>query len=326
MSNLIVITGITGTQRGSIANTYLHLPGWKVRGLTRTPTSPKAQSWASKGVEIVYADLNDLSSLKIAFQGATVIFGVTGFWTSFQDPKSLELKRSEQDITEYSYEVEVQQGKNIADAAVTVPILQRCIFSSRASATKWSGGKFHRIYHMDSKAVVVDYIEGLEGLNGKFSQIQAPIYFNLLWQWGLPTTPRKQEDGIYRIHGVGSSNIPIPFGDVQSDFGRCFQAVAEASAGINFLALGEMLSWDKYLEIRAQSQKVPAGGYEEHTIALFEELLPGGLGRDFGENVLFAQQFGYEGGSGDVVRPEQFGIQMTPFEEYCAKTDFSAIL
>ncbi|KAL2826720.1 putative NAD dependent epimerase/dehydratase [Aspergillus cavernicola] len=326
MSKIIVVTGITGAQGGSVGSTYLELPGWKVRGVTRNSSSNKAKEWAEKGVEIVTGDLNDPKSLETAFENANVIFGVTDFWTIFQDPESGSKKKPDQDITEYCFEVEVQQGKNMADVASRVPTLERFVFSSMASASKWSNGKFNQLYHMDSKAVVVDHIQTLKGLEDKFSQIQAPIYFNLLWQWGLPTTPKKQDDGSYRIHGVGPSNIPIPFGNVQQDFGRCVKAVADAQPGLNFLAVGEMLSWVTYLATWCESQGVQVGGYEEHTIESFMELLPGGLGREFGENVLFAQQFGYDGRDPTVVRPEQFGIRMTSFKEYCERADFSSIL
>ncbi|RDW90158.1 uncharacterized protein DSM5745_01933 [Aspergillus mulundensis] len=327
MSKLIAITGITGTQGGSVANTYLALPGWKVRGLTRNPSSPKAQEWASKGVEMVAADLNDLSSLEKALQGATVIFGVTDFWTIFQDPESMTKKKPGQDITEYCFEVEVAQGKNLADAVAKIHSLDRFVFSSMASAKTASKGKFGGIWHMESKAVVVKYIQqSLPGLKDKFSQIQAPIYYNLLWQWGLPTTPRKDSNGSYIIQGVGPSNILVPFGDVQNDFGQCVKAVVDAKPGTNLLAVGEMLSWDSYLETWCKSQNVPVGRYVEHTIDSFAQLLPGGLGREFGENVLFAQEFAYDGGEAGVVRPEQFGIGMTSFKEYCEKTDFSSIL
>jgi hypothetical protein len=44
---------------------------------------------------------------------------------------------------------------------------------------------------MDSKTLAVDYAITLPGLKGKFSQIQATIYYNLPWEWGLPTTPKK---------------------------------------------------------------------------------------------------------------------------------------
>ncbi|PYI29938.1 putative NAD dependent epimerase/dehydratase [Aspergillus indologenus CBS 114.80] len=326
MSKLIVITGVTGVQASSVASTYLQLPGWRVRGVTRNPSSAKAMELQARGVEIVSGDLNYPDSLEAAFRNATVIFGVTDFWTIFQDGESMTKKRPDQDLTEYCFEVEVQQGKNLADVAARVPTLERFVFSSMASANKWSKGKFPRVYHMDSKAVVVDHIRSLAGLKDRFSQIQAPIYFNLLWQWGLPTTPKKQTDGSYRISGVGPAIIPVPFGDVQNDFGQCVRAVADGPPGLNLLAVGEFLSWDAYIDIWCQSQRVPNGGYEEHTIESFENLLPGGLGREFGENVLFAQQFGYDGGDPTVVRPSQFDIKMTSFKEYCKRTDFSSIL
>ncbi|KAL2840182.1 hypothetical protein BJY01DRAFT_250096 [Aspergillus pseudoustus] len=92
------------------------------------------------------------------------------------------------------------------------------------------------------------------------------------------------------------------------------------------LAVGEMLSWDVYIETWCKSQGVNVGQYREHTIEEYEELLPGGLGREFGENVLFAQEFGYDGSEAGVKRPEEFGVRMTSFKEYCERTDFSAIL
>ena len=140
---------------------------------------------------MVQADVNNTSSLIAAFKDANVIFGVTDFWTIFKDPESQLRKKPDQDVTEYCFEVELQQGKNLADAAATVTSLHRYIFSSMASPTKWSNGKFKLLYHMDSKALAVDYAKSLPQLVGKFSQIQAPIYFNLLWEWGLPTTPKK---------------------------------------------------------------------------------------------------------------------------------------
>lgn len=73
---------------------------------------------------------------------------------------------------------------------------------------------------------------------------------------------------------------------------------------MNFFAVGDMLSWNEYLDIWCQSQGVPRGKYNQLALEKFEELLPGGLGREFGENVLFAQEFGYEGGN-PVTRPNE---------------------
>ncbi len=221
------------------------------------------------------------------------------------------------------------QAKNLADSAAQIPTLERYVFSSMANASKWSHGKFSRLYHMDSKALAVDYALTLPGLQGKFSQIQAAIYYNLPWEWGLPTTPQKvssprrmlvgsrtekqqQNDGSYNITAIGSGDAPLPFLDVHRDFGSCVQTVVNAAPGVNFFAVSEMLSWNQYLATWCQSQGVPRGKYNQVSLEKFEELLPGGLGREFGENVLFAQQFGYEGGD-PVVRPREVIIAFPLF-------------
>ena len=121
----------------------------------------------------------------------------------------------------------------------------------------------------------------------------------------------QQADGTYNIKGIGSPDTPVPFGDVQGDFGRCFKAVVDSKHGTNFLALGEMLSWNRYLDIWCRSQKVPRGKVETKTLQEYEEILPGGLGREFGENVLFGQQFGYDGGDPTVIRPSDVSFPKT---------------
>ncbi|KAH6867392.1 NmrA-like family protein [Thelonectria olida] len=290
MSKLIVILGITGVQGSSVANTYLQTAGWKVRGLTRNPNTPNAIGWVAKGVEIVQADLDNVESLKKAFVGATVVFGVTDFWTIFKDPESANKKQAGQVLVQYCKEVELQQGKNIADAAATVPGLSRYVFSSMAHATKSSGGK---------------YKEFLTSLHGKFSQVQAPIYFQLPWQWGLPPTPKEQADGTWRMNGIGPGDKGIPFGDVSQDVGPCVKAVAEAEPNANLFAVGEYLSWSDYLRIFCETQGLKYGGYDEFSHEKFCELLPGGLGHEFSHNVLFAHEFGYEGTDPEVVRPNK---------------------
>lgn len=44
---------------------------------------------------------------------------------------------------------------------------------------------------MDSKAKAVTYAQSLPELKDKFSQIQAPIYFQIATEWGLPVEPKK---------------------------------------------------------------------------------------------------------------------------------------
>ncbi|KAJ5910489.1 NmrA-like family protein [Penicillium tannophilum] len=325
MSQLIVILGITGVQGSSVADTYLLNADWKIRGVTRNPESDKAKQWAAKGVEIVKGDLDDVVSLKRAFVGADVIFGVTDFWTIFQDPESQTKKKPGQELVEYCYEVELQQGKNIADAAAAVPDLFRYIFSSMANATTSSSGKYDKLYHMNSKAEAAVYAQSLPTLAGKFSQIQAPIYFQLPWEWGLPTTPKKTADGTWRMTGIGAGNRGIPFGHVRKDLGPCVKAIAESEPNVNLFAIGDYVSWTEYLRTFCESQGLKYGGYDEVSYDTFCKLLPGGLGHEFGHNVLFALDFGYEGSDPAVVRPEKFGLKMTSFREYCKETDFSKL-
>ncbi|OQD84339.1 hypothetical protein PENANT_c013G08355 [Penicillium antarcticum] len=305
MSRLIVILGVTGVQGSSVADTYLQSAGWKIRGVTRNPTSESAKDWAAKGIEIVKGDLDDVVSLKRAFVGADIIFGVTDFWTIFKDPESQRKKNPGQELVEYCYDVELQQGKNIADAAATVSGLCRYILSSMAHAGTSSNGKFAKLYHMDSKADAALYAQSLPALVGKFSQVQAPIYFQLPWQWGLPTTPKKVTDGTWRMAGIGPGDKGIPFGHVRKDLGPCVKAVAEAEANVNLFAVGQYVSWSDYLQIFCETQGLTYGGYDELSYDKFCELLPGGLGHEFAHNVLFALEFGYEGTDPAVVKPEK---------------------
>jgi len=54
-------------------------PSWSIRGLTRNPASDSAVAFANSGVDVVNADLNDVKSLKAAFNSANYIFAYTDF-------------------------------------------------------------------------------------------------------------------------------------------------------------------------------------------------------------------------------------------------------
>jgi nucleoside-diphosphate-sugar epimerase len=65
MTKLIVIIGITGNQGSSVASTFLADPTWRIRGLTRNPSSPASRALSACGVEMLHADLHVPSSLKL---------------------------------------------------------------------------------------------------------------------------------------------------------------------------------------------------------------------------------------------------------------------
>lgn len=81
MAKVITVIGVTGNQGGSVAQRFLQDSKFHVRGITRNPNSPAAEKLATQGVEIVKADLDDVSSLVQAFHGSNLIFSVTNYWS-----------------------------------------------------------------------------------------------------------------------------------------------------------------------------------------------------------------------------------------------------
>jgi hypothetical protein len=140
-----------------------------------------------QGIEIVQANVDDVATLKAAFQGADIIFGNTVYSSNAVAPG----------MQQASYELEVQQGKNIAYAAATVATLELFIWSSLSAATKWSEGIYSRIYHFDSKAHVVDYIkEQLPSLFQKTSILQMGLFMDN-WKGGEAFVPWQKVKGAF---------------------------------------------------------------------------------------------------------------------------------
>nr|CDI54585.1 conserved hypothetical protein [Melanopsichium pennsylvanicum 4] len=81
---LLTIFGATGNQ-----------------GITRDTCKPAAQELAKQGVDVVFADLDDLASLQKALDGSYGVFAVTNFWEANDGAK------------------ETRQGRNIVDASIS---------------------------------------------------------------------------------------------------------------------------------------------------------------------------------------------------------------
>lgn len=111
------------------------------------------------------------------------------------NPNSPDLAflKAGQNVREMSYDLEYQQGKNIADAVASVVSgLELFIWSSLSNSTKWSGGKYKGVYHFDSKADVVDYInEKYPLLAQKMSILQMGLFVTN-WKWGGVAVPWKK--------------------------------------------------------------------------------------------------------------------------------------
>lgn len=121
----VLVTGATGRQGGAVIRHMLQ-SGWRLRALTRNPKSDAAQALVQKGVEVVGGDLEDSGSIARAAAGVYGIYSVQDFW-------AVGAKR------------EVQQGKNLADAAKKVGV-KHFVYSSVGGAERKTG-----IPHWESK-------------------------------------------------------------------------------------------------------------------------------------------------------------------------------
>ena len=96
-------------------------------------------------------------------------------------------------MNEFCFDLEVQQGKNISNAAAKVKTLERYVCSSLSDVKKWSNGKYTWVYHFDSKAKVVEYIKDeLPELAKKMSVLQIGLY-TTHWQAAPFLAPQKVE-------------------------------------------------------------------------------------------------------------------------------------
>ena len=92
-------------------------------------------------------------------------------------------------VGQYTYDIEVQQGKNVADAAATIPTLKRLVWSSLTDVRGRSHGKYVQAYHLDSKYTVWSYMRSLPSLKEKASAVLMGGFMDNLantpQQWGI---------------------------------------------------------------------------------------------------------------------------------------------
>lgn len=126
-----------------------------------------------RGVEVISADLDDPNSLKKAFEGANAIFAYTAADVLATTPEAFSTFASggAASIGEAAYPIEIRQGRNIADAAASIPGLERLVWSSLSDIRKLSGGKYQNAWHENAKAEIAEYMRSLPALRGKVNTV-----------------------------------------------------------------------------------------------------------------------------------------------------------
>lgn len=176
----IAVLGSTGSQGGGLCRAILDdsAGGFACRAITRDPSKDKAKELASKGAEVVQADIDDVESLKKAFAGAHGVYAVTNFWEHFSGDK------------------EKTQAKNIAEAAKAAGV-KHVVWSTLEDTRKLMADddermpmlqEKYRVPHFDAKAEADEYFSGLP-----VTRLVTSYYWDNLYMFGL--APKKGEDG-----------------------------------------------------------------------------------------------------------------------------------
>ncbi|KAG7668584.1 hypothetical protein Ndes2526B_g03794 [Nannochloris sp. 'desiccata'] len=182
----VAVCGATGQQGGATVDALVKLGGFRIKAITRDTTSAKSQALAARdGVETVKADFDDLESLKAAFEGCDAVFAVTDFWAACaMDPAK-----------------ELQQGKNLVDAAVATNV-KHFVYSSLEDTRPLIGDALkpvngdYTVPHFDAKGEVEKYM--FEKLPKSSTALITSIFMQNLLPGG-PMAPNKQEDGTYSM-------------------------------------------------------------------------------------------------------------------------------
>lgn len=200
---IIVVVGATGAQGGGLVRAILNDPEnlFQVRALTRNPDSEKARAL---GVEVVKADLDDVESLKHAFQGAYGAYCVTNFWEH------------------YSPEKEMSQAANMAEAAKYAG-LEHVIWSTLDDTRNWiplndnrmpTLKEKYKVPHFDAKGEANKFFTD-KGVPTTF--MMASFYWENMIYFGME--PQRDANGVLTLTlPMGERKLP---GIASEDIGKC---------------------------------------------------------------------------------------------------------
>jgi uncharacterized protein YbjT (DUF2867 family) len=203
---IIAVVGATGAQGGGLVRAILNDKGsgFTARALTRNINSDKAKALAQQGVEVIAANIDDMESVKKAFDGAYGAFCVTNFWEHF------------------SAEKEIAQAKNMAEAAKQAGV-QHVIWSTLEDTRKWVPLSDNRMPTLQGK-YKVPHFDGKGEADPLFAKAGVPttllltsFYWDNLIYFGMG--PKKGPDGKLTITmPMGDKKLP---GIAAEGIGKC---------------------------------------------------------------------------------------------------------
>ena len=305
-SKLITVFGATGNQGGSVVNSILAHPKlskeFKIRAVTRDPSKPNAQALAAKGVEPVKADTQDAESVKHALEGSYAVFAVTNYW----DKASKEL--------------EIQQGKTIADAAKAVGV-KHLVWSALPNVTKMTNGVLKHIEHFDSKAEVAEYIESMKG------DMIATYFMPGFYMSNIRSSIRPGQDGVPTwTQPFEATKTQVALFDTATDTGTFVAGIlSQDPESVNGLYVPAVSQWVTPNEIVETITKV--SGTEVKFQSVPEKVwqsflpMPEKIAEELTENMVLIRDYSYYGKGAEkeqakVNEKVLAGAKTVSWEEY----------
>ncbi len=211
----IAVAGSTGAQGGGLVRAILKDSSgvFTVRAITRDVNSDKAKELARLGAEVVAADVDDVESLKRAFNGAYGAYCVTFYWAHFSPEK------------------EIAQAQALANASKHAGI-QHVIWSTLEDTRQWvplSDNRMptlmdkYKVPHLDSKGEA-NHLFTDAGLPTTF--LLTSFYWDNFIHFGMG--PKKGPDGKLALTlPMGNKKLP---GIAAEDIGKCAYGIYKKGA------------------------------------------------------------------------------------------------
>jgi uncharacterized protein YbjT (DUF2867 family) len=301
---IIAVIGATGAQGGGMVRAILKDPsaGFAVRAITRDVNSDKAKELAKMGAEVVAADIDDVESVKRAFEGAYGAFCVTFFWAHFSPEK------------------EIVEAGNMAKAAVATG-LKHVIWSTLEDTRKWVPLDDNRMPTLMGK-YKVPHFDGKGEADRLFSDLPTTwLLTSAYWEnliyfgWG----PKRGPDGKLAItFPMDDKKLP---GIGVDDIGKC--ALGILKRGNEFIGRKIGISGDQLTGAQMAAALTRALGQEVIYNAVSPEVyrgfgFPGAA--DLGNMFQFKRDFEeYFCGARDPNFARSLNPELQTFDQWLAK-------
>jgi hypothetical protein len=253
-------------------------------------------------------------------QGSTAVYGITDFFEPFAAGGP-----------EHAMKVEVQQGINMANAAIKTQTLKHYIWSTLPNGSKISNGKY-LVPHFEAKNKIDDYIKSKPELFAKTTFLWITFYgTNYVFPMFTPNFVKSS--GKYVQLAVTPPTVPIrSIGDVSKNIGFFTSAILaqpQLTQGRFVCAYTEETTIGGMLETWSEVTGKPSVYTQVASLEEFNNVWPN-WGHEMGVMMKLWEEVGDKSWSGeDYLTKEDLGIAGEKFStiaETFKEMDWTAIL